>query len=67
MRIVSPGFFATLGLPVLEGRDFSEADCESSQPVAVVSQSTAQRMFPGRDPLNHYVMWTDPILKAVPC
>jgi predicted permease len=66
MRIVSPGFFATLGLPVLEGRDFSEADRESSQPVAVVSQSTAQRMFPGRDPLNHYVTWTDPILKAVP-
>ena len=66
MRIVSPGFFATLGLPVLEGRDFSEADRESSQPVAVVSQSTAQRIFPGRDPLNHYVMWTDPILKAVP-
>ncbi len=66
MRIVSPGFFATLGLPVLEGRDFTDADRNGSEPVAIISQTIARRMFPKTDPLNHPVMWTDPILKAIP-
>lgn len=66
IRIISPAFFATLGLPVIEGRDFNDADRSTSDPVAIISQAVAQRMFPNRDPLNHHVMWTDPILKAVP-
>jgi hypothetical protein len=66
VRIVSPGFFATLGLPVIEGRDFNDADRDHSEPVAIISQSAAQRMFPHGDALNHDVAWTDPILKAVP-
>jgi putative ABC transport system permease protein len=65
MRIVSPGFFATLGLPVLQGRDFTDADREGHEGVAIISESFAQRIFKG-DALNHHVMWTDPILKAVP-
>jgi predicted permease len=65
MRVITPGFFATLGLPALEGRDFNDADRSSSEPVAIVSQSLAQQIFKG-DALNHHVMWTDPILKAVP-
>ena len=66
MRIISPAFFATLGQPLLEGRDFNDADRNASQPVAIVSQSVARRMFPKSDALNHQVMWTDPILKVVP-
>jgi predicted permease len=66
VRIVSPGFFATLGLPILQGRDFTDADRNGSEMVAIVSQSAAQRMFPSRGALNHHLMWTDPILKAVP-
>ena len=66
MRIISPAFFATLGLPLFEGRDFNDADRNASQPVAIVSQSVARRMFPKSDALNHQVMWTDPILKVVP-
>ncbi len=65
-RVISPGFFATLGLPVIEGRDFDDADHSDGEPVAIVSQSLAQRMFLKSDALNHHVMWTDPILKAVP-
>jgi predicted permease len=65
-RIISPGFFATLGLPLVEGRDFNDADRSGSELVAIVSQSVAQRMFPKGGALNHHVMWTDPILKAVP-
>ncbi|MCU1293825.1 MAG: hypothetical protein JWP08_2675, partial [Bryobacterales bacterium] len=66
VRVISPGFFATLGLPVIEGRDFNDADRNGCELVAIVSQSVVQRMFPNRDALNHHVMWTDPILKAVP-
>ncbi len=65
-RILSPGFFATLGLPLIEGRDFTDADRNSSNPVAIVSQSVAQRMFPKSDPLDHHIMWTDPIMKVLP-
>jgi putative ABC transport system permease protein len=66
VRVISPGFFATLGLPIVEGRDFNDADHNGRDLVAIVSQSLAQRMFPNGDALNHHVMWTDPILKAVP-
>jgi putative ABC transport system permease protein len=66
VRIVTPGFFATLGLPLIEGRDFDDGDRDGGERVAIVSQSIAQKMFPNGDALNHHVMWTDPILKAVP-
>jgi ABC-type antimicrobial peptide transport system permease subunit len=64
IRIVSPVFFATLGLPILEGRDFTDADRDSSEPVAIINQTTAHRLFPN-GALNHHVVWTDPILKIV--
>jgi len=66
LRVITPGFFATLGLPIIEGRDFNEADRQSSEPVAIISLSLAQRMFQGRDALNHHLQWTDPVLKFVP-
>ena len=66
LRIISPAFFATLGLPLIEGRDFNDADRGSSEPVAIISQSVALRMFPKGDALNHFVVFTDPVLKAVP-
>jgi len=64
-RIISPGFFATLGLPVMEGRDFNNADRSGSELVAIISQSVAQKMFPQGGALNHHLTWTDPILQAV--
>lgn len=66
VRVISPGFFATLGLPIIEGRDFNDGDRNGSERVAIVSQSVVQRMFPKGDALKHHVMWTDPLLKAVP-
>ena len=53
---VTPGFFATLGVPILEGRDFNDADRANSEKVVIVSQSLAQRMFPGQDPLNRHIV-----------
>ncbi len=65
VRIISPGFFAALGLPIIEGRDFNEADRESSEPVAIISQSAARRIFP-HGALNHHLTWNDPVLKFIP-
>ena len=59
-RTVSPGFFAALGVPIIAGRDFSDADSHDAEKVVIVSQSLAQRMFPNQDALNRHLMWTDP-------
>jgi predicted permease len=63
-RFVSPGYFATLGIPLLEGRDFTEADRKESEMVVVVSKSVAQQLFPGQDAINRHIMWTDPLIKV---
>jgi putative ABC transport system permease protein len=63
-RFVSPGYFATLGIPLLAGHDFTEADRNESELVVIVSKSIAQQLFPGQDALNRHVMWTDPLIKV---
>jgi putative ABC transport system permease protein len=65
VRIISPAFFATLGLTIIEGRDFNDADRDGSERVAIISQSVARRMFP-KGALNHHVTWTDPLIKFAP-
>jgi putative ABC transport system permease protein len=65
MRVISPGFFATLGVPIIAGRDFNDADRRGSESVVIVSQSVAQRMFPNQDAVNRHVMWTDPVIKFI--
>ena len=63
-RVVSPGFFAALGVPVIAGRDFNALDNRNdSEPVVIVSQSLAKRMFPNQDAVNRHVQWTDPVLE----
>jgi putative ABC transport system permease protein len=62
-RFVSPGYFATLGIPLLEGRDFTEGDRKEAEPVVIVSKSIAQQLFPGQDAVNRHIMWTDPLIK----
>jgi predicted permease len=64
-RTVSPGFFAALGVPILAGRDFTDADRRGSEPVVIISQSVAQRMFGGREALDRRLRWTDPIMKFI--
>jgi putative ABC transport system permease protein len=61
-RNVSPGFFAALGVPLLSGRDFTDDDRAGHEPVVIVSQSIAQRMFPNGDAVNRQFWWTDPVL-----
>jgi putative ABC transport system permease protein len=65
-RTISPGFFAALGVPILEGRDFNDLDGQSNEPVVIVSETLAKKMFPNEDPLNRHVYWTDPVLQFLP-
>jgi len=65
-EVVTPGYFATLGRPILEGRDFTDADRHGGELVAIVSESLARRMFPKGDALNHTITWTDPLLRFAP-
>jgi predicted permease len=64
-RSVSPGFFGTLGMPLVEGRDFRPGDKDGSERVVIVSQSVAKSLFPGQDPLNRELSWTDGVMKFI--
>ena len=67
-RSISPGFFAALGVPIVAGRDFNTLDYQNNdqndkEPVVIVSETLARRMFPNQDAINRHVYWTDPLLQ----
>lgn len=49
---VSANYFSTLGIPLLAGREFTEADGTTAPKVAIASESMVKRFFPGRNPLG---------------
>ena len=59
LRIVAPQFFAVLGIPLLAGRDFTDDDRAGTQRVVIVSESIAQRLFPGGSAVDRSLWWTD--------
>jgi hypothetical protein len=61
-RIVSPRFFAVLGVPLIAGRDFTDGDQAGAEPVAIVSESLARRIFSNGDALNRKLWWTETFL-----
>jgi putative ABC transport system permease protein len=50
--IVTPGFFSALGIPIVSGRDFTQADIDTSKPVLLVNQTLARQIWPGQDPIG---------------
>ncbi len=50
--LVSPGFFRTLGIPLLRGRDFNETDDEKHARIAIVNSNLAERLFPNIDAIG---------------
>jgi len=64
-RSVSPGFFETLGLPLLQGRDFNDGDRTGSERVVIISQSLAHLLYPGQNALNRKLWWTDGVMKFI--
>ena len=66
-RVISPGFFASLGVPIIAGRDFDDLDGQKGkEPVVIVSETLAKRIFPNQDAVNRHVFWTDPVLRFAP-
>jgi putative ABC transport system permease protein len=51
-RVISPGYFETMRIPILSGRTFGAEDREDTAPVAIVSRMFAERSWPGADPLG---------------
>jgi len=49
---VSPGYFATMGIPLVSGRDFAPSDDENSQPVAIVNEVMVRKYWRGADPVG---------------
>ena len=54
---VSPGFFSTLGIPLLRGREFAETDDQNHPHVVVVSSALAERLFPNGDAIGKTVRY----------
>jgi predicted permease len=64
-RPISPGFFATMGVPITTGRDFNDGDKEGAERVVIISQSLANELYPGQNPLNRTIRWTDGVMKFI--
>lgn len=54
-QIVTPGFFATLRIPLLRGRFFSDEDTRNSAPVAVISETMARQNWPDQDSIGKHL------------
>jgi predicted permease len=54
--LAGPGYFSTLAIPLLSGRDFTAADAYDRPFVAIVSESLARQSFPGENPIGHTIM-----------
>jgi predicted permease len=56
---VTPGLFGTIGMTLLAGRDFTDADKPATEPVAVINQAAARALYGDTSPLGRTFYWTD--------
>jgi predicted permease len=56
-RLASSGYFTAMGIPLLRGRVFDTSDGANAPPAAVISQSLAQKYFPGADPIGRRIQF----------
>ncbi len=62
---VSPGFFATLRIPLISGRDFTRADDENAPPVAIVNEAMVTKFWRGEDPVGRRLKVKDKWMRVV--
>jgi len=55
VRTVTPGYFQTMGMPLLAGRDIGESDHAGADPVVVIGATAAKKWWPGRSPIGETV------------
>lgn len=56
IRVGTPEYFRTMGIPLLQGRNFTEHDSKGSAPVAIVNEALVRATFPGQDPIGKYIV-----------
>jgi predicted permease len=54
LRYITAGYFSTMGIPLLEGRDVAETDTQDAPKIAVISRSFASHYWPGQDPIGRH-------------
>ena len=65
IRVVSEGYFETMGIARQRGRDFTPHDLPASEPVVIVNEVLARTLWPGEDPLAHRVRFGDGVVRRV--
>jgi putative ABC transport system permease protein len=55
---IVPSYFATMGIPITDGRGFTDADDRDAPPVAIVSESVVRRYWPGQNPIGKRLQFT---------
>jgi putative ABC transport system permease protein len=55
IRVSTPDYFQTMGIPLLKGRNFIAHDSSASLPVAIINEAAAANVFPGQDPIGKYL------------
>ena len=56
VRVVSEGYPAAMGIPLLAGRDFSASDMPDKEPVMLVNKTLANALWPGEDPIDKFIV-----------
>jgi putative ABC transport system permease protein len=64
--LVSPGYFQTMGIPISQGRRFTELDTATLWRVVIVSESLARRLWSDRNPVGQYLAFSEPDSKRAP-
>jgi len=57
---ITPDYFQTMKIPMIAGRNFTDADTATSLPVVIVTQALAHRYFPNQDPIGQHMKFTKP-------
>lgn len=58
-RVISPDYFRAMGMTLLKGRAFSNQDGENSQPVVIINEAVARKLFPNEDPIGKRLLIAD--------
>jgi predicted permease len=62
---IEPGYFATMQIPIVAGRDFGEADTAASTPVAIVGEATSRRLWPDGGAIGRQIVVYQSMVEAI--